>query len=92
MGRDAAEIRCAVNLGWARDEVGLGTQFGEIAEMVRPGVLIGGAGELRDRIEAYRDAGVDQINIAVRAPWDHGDLDRLAEVLAELGDGDGAAA
>ena len=49
-----------------------------MAEYVRPGVLVGSPDEMVDRIGEYVDAGADQINIALRAPWDLGVLDRLA--------------
>lgn len=70
VGRDPAEIRCAVNVGLCADEDALRAQFGGIAEFVRPGVLIGSPEQLADRIGAYLDAGADQLNIAMRAPWD----------------------
>src|SRR5687767_650448 len=39
VGRDAEEIRCAVNVGLAFTEESLRQQFGNIADFVRPGVL-----------------------------------------------------
>jgi F420-dependent oxidoreductase-like protein len=70
VGRDPSEIRCAVNVGLCADEDALRAQFGGIAEFVRPGVLIGSPDQLAERIAAYVDAGADQLNIAMRAPWD----------------------
>lgn len=81
VGRDPAEIRCAVNVGLAWDEESLRAQFGLIADRVRPGVLGGSDEEVLDRIGAYVEAGADQVNIAMRAPWDPESLDRLAPVL-----------
>jgi len=84
LGRDPAEIRCAVNVGLAWDDDSLRLQFGGLAEYVRPGVLGGSDGEVVDRIGEYVAAGADQVNIALRAPWDAEALDRLAPLLAPL--------
>ena len=81
IGRDPDEIRCAVNVGLAWDEESLRVQFGGIADFVRPGVLGGSDQEVVDRIGEYVDHGADQVNIAVRAPWDTEALDRLAPLL-----------
>ena len=67
VGRDPGAIRCAVNVGLCQDDDALQAQFGGLAELVRPGVLIGSPEQLVDRIGAYVDAGADQINIAMRA-------------------------
>ena len=68
VGRDPAEIRTAVNVGLCPDDEALHAQFGDLAECVRPGVLMGSPDQLVDRIGEYVDAGADQINIAMRAP------------------------
>jgi F420-dependent oxidoreductase-like protein len=89
-GRDAGEIRCAVNVGIAWTDQSLVDQFGGLAEAVRPGVLTGSDDEVLDRIGAYVDAGADQVNIALRAldppegrgpNWDVEALERLADAL-----------
>jgi F420-dependent oxidoreductase-like protein len=80
-GRDPASIRCAVNLGLAWTEESLVAQFGGLAEHVRPGVLTGSDAEVLDRIGAYVDAGADQVNLSLRAPFDVDALDRFAEAL-----------
>jgi F420-dependent oxidoreductase-like protein len=84
VGRDPSEIRCAVNLGLAWDDDSLREQFGGIAELVRPGVLGGSDQEVVDRVGTYLAAGADQVNIALRAPWDPEALDRLAPLLVAL--------
>lgn len=81
VGRDPAELRCAVNVGLAWSEASLRAQFGGLADHVRPGVLTGTDQEVVDRIGEYVAAGADQVNIAVRAPWDPEALDRLAPLL-----------
>ena len=51
---------------------------------VRPGVLMGSDQEVIDKIGAYVEAGAEQVNIAVRAPWDPEALERFA-ALGGLG-------
>ena len=81
IGRDPAEIRCAVNVGLAWNDDSLRAQFGGLAEFVRPGVLTGSDEEVVDRIGTYAEGGADQVNIALRAPWDVEALERLAPLL-----------
>lgn len=81
VGRDPSDIRLSVNVGMAWREEDLHAQFGNIAEFVRPGVLTGSEQEVADRVGAYVEAGAQQINIAMRAPWDVEGLERLAEAL-----------
>jgi len=81
VGRDPGDIRCAVNLGLAYDEASLRQQFGAIAEFVRPGVLSGTDDEILDRIGEYVQAGADQVNIALRAPFDLDALERFSAAL-----------
>jgi F420-dependent oxidoreductase-like protein len=83
-GRDVAEIRCAVNLGICADEASFQAQFGEIADFIRPGVLVGQGEQLVDQMGRYLEAGADQVNLAVRAPWEPGLLDLAAEAVATL--------
>lgn len=80
-GRDPSEIRCAVNLGLAWSEESLQEQFGAIADFVRPGVLRGSVSEVVDRIGEYVTAGADQVNLALRAPFDLDALERFAAAL-----------
>ena len=82
--RDVADIRCAVNLGLAYSDESLRAQFGQLADGVRPGVLSGSDDEIVDRIGQYVEAGADQINIAMRAPWMIDDLERLAPLVQSL--------
>jgi F420-dependent oxidoreductase-like protein len=81
VGRDPSEIRCAVNVGLAWREEDLEPQFGNLRMAVRPGVLMGSDDEVLTRIGEYVTAGADQLNIAVRAPWDPEGLERLAAAL-----------
>jgi F420-dependent oxidoreductase-like protein len=81
IGRDPSGIHCAVNVGLAWREEDLEPQFGNMRDYVRPGVLMGRDEEVLDRIGQYVDAGADQVNIAVRAPFDPAGLERLAAAL-----------
>ncbi|HEX4979316.1 MAG TPA: TIGR03560 family F420-dependent LLM class oxidoreductase [Acidimicrobiales bacterium] len=81
VGRDPSEIRRSVNVGMAGSEDDLRAQFGNIANFVRPGVLMGSDQEILDKVHAYEEAGAQQINIAIRAPWDVAGLERLAAAL-----------
>jgi alkanesulfonate monooxygenase SsuD/methylene tetrahydromethanopterin reductase-like flavin-dependent oxidoreductase (luciferase family) len=79
VGRDPAEIRCTVNVGVAYSEDGLREQFGAMANYVRPGVLFGTEEQMLERIGEYVAAGAEQINIAMRAPFDGDALERFAK-------------
>jgi F420-dependent oxidoreductase-like protein len=81
VGRDPAEIRISANLGLAWTEEALVAQFGPTAEGVRPGVLMGSPEQVRDTVARYEEVGVEQINIALRAPFDVPGLERLAATL-----------
>jgi F420-dependent oxidoreductase-like protein len=84
-GRDPAEITHSVNVGIAWREGDLQAQFGNIADFVSPGVLQGTVQEVIDRVGAYRDAGAEQLILAMRAPFDVDGLDRFAaEVLPAI--------
>ncbi len=84
VGRDPAEVRCTVNVGVALDEDALRRQFGGIADFVRPGVVIGSGQQLVEGIGRYVEAGADQVNIAMRAPWELEGLEALAAVLDQF--------
>ena len=81
VGRDAGEIRCAVNVGLAWTEDSLVAQFGQLANYVRNGCLTGSDEQVLDRIGQYVDAGADQVNIALRAPFDLDAIERLSVAL-----------
>jgi alkanesulfonate monooxygenase SsuD/methylene tetrahydromethanopterin reductase-like flavin-dependent oxidoreductase (luciferase family) len=80
-GRDPSEIKRAINTGLAFTEASLQQQFGAIAEFVRPGVLTGSDEQVLDTIGRYVDAGADQVNIALRAPFDLDAIERLSVAL-----------
>jgi alkanesulfonate monooxygenase SsuD/methylene tetrahydromethanopterin reductase-like flavin-dependent oxidoreductase (luciferase family) len=84
VGRDAAEIRCSVNVGCAPTEESLQRQFGLTAEFVRPGVLMGSTQELTDGLGRYVESGADQINLALRAPFELAALEAIAAAIDDL--------
>jgi len=81
VGRDPAEIRCAINVGLSWSDDDLEVQFGRMKDYVLPGVLRGTEQEIVDMVGRYVDAGADQVNIATRAPFDADALERLAMAL-----------
>jgi F420-dependent oxidoreductase-like protein len=81
VGRDPAEIRCSVNIGIALTEESLREQFGEVTEIVRDGVLTTGGQAIVDRVGEYVEAGADQVNIALRAPFDVGALEEFSSAI-----------
>ena len=81
VGRDPAEISCAINVGLAWTEESLQSQFGQLANYVREGCLTGSDEQVLDRIGQYVDAGADQVNIALRAPFDLDAIERLSVAL-----------
>lgn len=79
LGREPSDIVRTVNVGLARSEEDLVAQFGAIAEGARPGVLMGTEQEMIDRVGEYRDAGAQQINLTLRAPFDRDGLEFFAD-------------
>ncbi len=82
--RDLNEITCAINVGIAWTEESLALQFGAIAEYVRPGVLTGSDQQVIDRISEYVAAGANQVNIALRAPFDIDTLERFSAAMKRI--------
>ena len=62
VGRDAAAVR--------HQEENLHLMFGPMADLVRPGILVGTPAQVVDRIGAYADAGAEWVILALRAPFD----------------------
>jgi alkanesulfonate monooxygenase SsuD/methylene tetrahydromethanopterin reductase-like flavin-dependent oxidoreductase (luciferase family) len=81
VGRDPAEIRCAVNVALAWKDDDLVEQFDGLAEFFRPAALTGTDEEARDKVGRYVEAGADQINIALRAPFNADALQRAAAAI-----------
>ena len=81
IGRDPSEIRCAVNVGIAWSQESLVQQFGALAPHVKPGVLMGSGDEVVNRIGEYVLSGADQVNLALRAPFDIEALERFSAAM-----------
>jgi F420-dependent oxidoreductase-like protein len=81
VGRERSEISRAVNVGLAYSDESLRQQFGALADLVRPGVLTGSDDEILARIDEYVAAGADQVNIALRAPFQLDAVERFAHLL-----------
>ncbi len=84
LGRDPGEIRVSVNVGVAAGEADLIHRFGAAAERVRPAVLAGSVAEMAQTLGRYRARGADQVNVAVRAPWDRDVLERVLDAARSL--------
>ena len=80
-GAIRVDIRCAINVGLAWTEESLRGQFGGMADFVRPGVLSGSVDEVVERVGRYVEAGADQVNLALRAPFDVDALEQFAAAL-----------
>jgi alkanesulfonate monooxygenase SsuD/methylene tetrahydromethanopterin reductase-like flavin-dependent oxidoreductase (luciferase family) len=84
-GRDPGEVQIAVNVVFCDDEASLAAQFGPLAEIVRAGAVVGSSvDEATDALGRYLAAGADRVNVALRAPWDDGALDRAAVAVTAL--------
>jgi alkanesulfonate monooxygenase SsuD/methylene tetrahydromethanopterin reductase-like flavin-dependent oxidoreductase (luciferase family) len=90
IGRDPGEIERSVNLlfGMGLDEADAKSaelrtmeRWGAMAERVRGGALLGTPEQAVEHLMAYRDAGADLINIALRQPIHHEVLEAYREVV-----------
>jgi len=85
-GRSLDDIRCTVNVGLCPTEADLQEQFGGLAPAVRPGVLMGSEQQMVEHLHRYVDAGAQQINLAMRAPWQLDHLELMATTIEAMGD------
>jgi len=84
-GRDPAEVRVGVNVVVCDDEETLRAQFGPRADAVRPGAIVGtSVDRTAEALSRYVAAGADTVNVALRAPWNAGALERTAAAVAAL--------
>lgn len=89
-GRDPATLRRSANVifGVSRDPaVTVDTvlaPWGPMAPLVRDGVVAGPPEAAAEQILRYVDAGADEVNVALRAPWNDDDLDAYLELLPTL--------
>ncbi len=80
-GRDPAEVERSVNLLFllGSTEADLRASWGDLADRVIGGALLGSTDEAVERILSYVDAGAHGVNVALRAPWPPEALDRYLE-------------
>jgi F420-dependent oxidoreductase-like protein len=66
-----------------RDAVvrGMAEAFGRAPEEVEPGLLVGSASEVRDRISSLVEVGVTHFIIIANAPFNHDSIRRFAEEI-----------
>ena len=85
VGRDPDEVRIGVNVIVCDSDASLQAQFGPRADAVRPGAIVGTSVEATaTALARYVAAGADTVNVALRAPWDPGALERAAAAMATL--------
>jgi alkanesulfonate monooxygenase SsuD/methylene tetrahydromethanopterin reductase-like flavin-dependent oxidoreductase (luciferase family) len=85
VGRDPAQIRIGVNVIVCDDDASLRAQFGPRSDAVRPGAVVGTSiDHVAEGLGRYVAAGVDTINVALRAPWNAEALTRAAAAVAAL--------
>lgn len=90
-GRDPRTLRRSVNLIFAVssrsatvDSILDAQGWGPLAPFVREGSLGGPPEAAGETISRYVEAGADDVNVALRAPWSDRDLDAYLELLPEL--------
>jgi alkanesulfonate monooxygenase SsuD/methylene tetrahydromethanopterin reductase-like flavin-dependent oxidoreductase (luciferase family) len=92
-GRDPAAIRRSVNLMFLlssddrsakRIEADLREQWGALASFLMGGALAGTPDGAAERVAAYVEAGAQEVNVALRAPWDDEALTGYLELLPRL--------
>ena len=97
-GRDPAVIERSINLAFmlatddrsaAALEQRMAAEWGDRWAGVAAGALMGTPDRVVEQLAAYREAGAQGVNIALRAPWDEEALSAYLELLptirAELG-------
>lgn len=89
-GRDPASLKRAVNVTFnvglteadvARQRQVLAEDWGATAERIAGGALLCTPDRAVERILEYVKAGANEVNIALRAPWDEEALDAYLEVV-----------
>lgn len=87
-GRDPASLERSVNLVFmlsaderaaAEAERRLEVQWGDMADRIRQGALLGTPATAIERVARYVEAGAQGVNVALRAPWEPEALDAYLE-------------
>lgn len=94
-GRDPGSVQRTVNLIFALSGEGVSAEeiisrqgWGPMSAALSQGAVTGSPDSVAEQIESYVASGAQGINVALRAPWDDGVLDRYLEqlpLLRELG-------
>jgi F420-dependent oxidoreductase-like protein len=91
VGRDPQTLRRGVNLIFALTSDGTdvptvleGQGWGPAAPFLVDGALGGSSEGAAERVLEYVAAGADEVNIALRAPWDEAQLDAYLELLPAI--------
>ncbi|HKI73475.1 MAG TPA: TIGR03560 family F420-dependent LLM class oxidoreductase [Pseudomonadales bacterium] len=92
--RDPSTLRRSINLTFnlaisaadaERERQNLREAWGPAAARIEGGALLGTPAQAIERIREYEAAGADQVNIALRAPWNEEALDAyVSEVMPAL--------
>ncbi|MBP20056.1 MAG: LLM class flavin-dependent oxidoreductase [Gammaproteobacteria bacterium] len=92
--RDPTSIKRSINLtfnlaidakGAEAERTKLREDWGPVAGRIEAGALLGTPDEAVDRVRKYQVAGADQVNIALRAPWNDEALNAyIEEVIPAL--------
>lgn len=87
-GRSPDQVERSINLSWAlsTSDIGqvrkdLSEQWGEAADRIISGSLLGRPGDVIEQIAPFVDAGARLINIAIRPPWDKELLSEYIETV-----------
>ena len=87
-GREPVAVERSINLsfGLSTEDVGvvksqLRIQWGEAADRIISGSLLGRPEDAMEQIAPFIEAGAQLVNIAIRPPWDH---DLLAEYVETI--------
>lgn len=87
-GRAPSAVERSINLSWgvSHDDIGvvesqLRNQWGQAADRIIAGSLLGRPADAAEQITRFVDAGAQMVNIAIRPPWDR---DLLAEYVEQV--------
>lgn len=91
-GRDPSAVERSVNLMFnlsdddmATAQVKLEEQWGDRADRVRQGALMGRPEDVMDQVAPYIDAGAELVNIVIRPPWNADLLETyVREVIPQM--------
>jgi len=92
-GRDPASLRNSVNVGFymgvnetqqRQKREAAQRDFGPMFETFQEGILLGTPAQVAERIHAYAEAGAEQVNIVLRAPFDWEAFDAFLQEVVPL--------